>query len=90
MIALITSAGIHPMNEKSRDDCRTQHHVEQNIVELHQQTQQRTSAFWRCQSVRPMLGQATAGFIAPKADRPRLQAQLDILFGEGVPGHWLR
>ena len=73
------------MAEKGCDYCGAQHYVEQDVMELHQQAQQRASALRRRQPVRPVLDATVTdiGFIEPAWSR--LQMLLDVLWGECVP-----
>ncbi|MCY1536556.1 hypothetical protein D9M68_720160 [compost metagenome] len=55
-------AGVDPVTEDGGDYCRAEHHVEQDIVKLHQQPHQRAAALGRGEAVGAVFGQAAGDF----------------------------
>lgn len=79
---------VHPEAEQRGDQRGEQHHVQQDVVELPQQAQQRPLAFRRGQSVVAVRRQAAGGFVRVQAGGGAVQSFQHPLrrAGMGVAG----
>ncbi|MPN19788.1 hypothetical protein SDC9_167160 [bioreactor metagenome] len=80
-------AGIHPVRERCSDGGSHQHHVDQHVVELHQQPQPGGARLGRGQAVMAVRGEALLGLaLRQPGVRVGLQLQGRFLGGQVVPG----
>ncbi len=78
-------AGVHPVAEQGGDRRRAQHHVQQHVVELQQQAQQRAAPARWCQPVGAMAQQALPRLVRSQTVVAGLQRVLHLFAGEGMP-----